>query len=223
LPQVETCVPIQKEKYVMMNNPFPKVVCAATLIIILCAVALSQTPETPESVAKNYFAAMQSGEWAKCAGLMHPEALVSMKRTFGSIVKADKSGEAAKALFGLKSAAEFEQLSDTAVFEKLMSFITGAVPDLKTALAASTSTILGQVAESPELAHIVYRTQIKVGAAEITQVELISFKKSGSSWRALLTADMEELFQKFAEGLSSPGDDKNDPPPPATAPKTRKP
>jgi hypothetical protein len=153
--------------------------------------------------------------------------LVSMKRTFGSIVKADKSGEAAKALFGLKSAAEFDQLSEPAVFEKLMGFITGAVPDLKTALAASTSTILGQVPENPELAHIVYRTQIKVGGAEITQVELISFKKTGSNWRALLTADMEELFQKFAEGLSSPGDDKpgdnkNDPPP-AAAPKTRKP
>src|SRR5215213_2690351 len=164
----------------IMKNLFPKAACAATLTIVFYAVALSQTPEAAESVAKNYFAAMQSGEWAKCAGLMHPEALVSMKRTFGSIVKADKSGEAAKALFGLKSAAEFEQLSDVAVYEKLMSFITGAVPDLKTALAASTSMILGQVAEGPELAHIVYRTQIKVGSAEVTQVELISFKKSGS-------------------------------------------
>ena len=206
-----------------MKKLFPKAVYAATLIMASCIVAFAQTPETPESVAKSYFAAMQKGEWAKCASLIHPEALVSMKKTFGSIVKADKSGEAAKALFGLKSPAEFDQLSDAAVFEKLMSFIADAVPDLKTALAASTSTILGQVAENPELAHIVYRSQIKVGAAEVTQVELISFKKTGTAWRALLTADMEELFQKFAEGLSSPGDDKSEPPPPAQAPKTRKP
>ncbi len=200
---------------------FPKAVCAATLIIVLNTVAFAQTPETPESVAKSYFAAMQKGEWGKCASLMHPEALVSMKKTFGSIVKTDKSGEAAKALFGLKSAADFDQLSDAAVFEKLMSFITDAVPDLKTALAASTSTILGQVTEGTELSHIVYRSQIKVGGAEVTQVELISFKKTGMTWRALLTAEMEELFQKFAEGLSSPGDDKSEPP--AQAPKTRKP
>jgi hypothetical protein len=126
-------------------------------------------------------------------------------------------------LFGLKSPAEFDQLSEAAVFEKLMNFITDAVPDLKSALAASTSTVLGQVNESPELAHIVYRTQVKLGGAEVTQVELISLKKSGSNWRALLTADMEELFQKFAEGLSAPGEDKNEPPSPAPAPKTRKP
>lgn len=206
-----------------MNKLFPKVVCSMTLAIVLCAVALSQTPETAEAVAKSYFAAMQAGDWAKCANLMHPEALVSMKRTFGSIVKADKSGEASKALFGLKNPAEFDQLSETAVFDKLMSFITGAVPDLKSALAASTSTVLGQVNERPELAHIVYRTQVKLGGAEVTQVELISLRKSGSTWRALLTADMEELFQKFAEGLSSPDEDKSEPVPPAQAPKTRKP
>ena len=108
------------------------------------------------------------------------------------------------------------------MFEKLMNFITGAVPDLKAALLASTSTFLGQVTENPELAHIVYRTQIKISGAEITQVELISFKKSGSTWRALLTGDMEELFRKFAEGLSNAGEDKNDSPP-ANAPKARKP
>lgn len=191
-----------------------------TLTVILAAlpgvVGIAQTAETPESVAKAYFAAMQAGDWAKCASLLHPEALVSMKRTFGSIVKADKSGEAAKTLFGLKSVAEFDQLGEAAVFEKLMSFLVSAVPDLKTALAASTNTVLGQVAEAPDLSHIVYRTQIKMSGAEVTQVELISFKKSGSSWRALLTADMEELFQKFAEGLSAPGDDDKKAPPAET-------
>lgn len=206
-----------------MKILFPKVACGAILIVALGIIAFSQTPETAESVAKSYFAAMQAGDWAKCASLMNSEALVSMKRTFGSIVKADKSGEASKALFGLKSPAEFDRLSDAAVFEKLMSFITDAVPDLKSALAASTSTVLGQVSESPELAHIVYRTQVKLGGAEVTQVELISLKKSGSNWRALLTADMEELFQKFAEGLSAPDEDKIGPPSPASAPKTRKP
>lgn len=206
-----------------MKNLFLKVAQVAILIIALGIVAFSQTPETAESVAKNYFAAMKAGDWAKCASLMNSEALISMKRTFGSIVKADKSGEASKALFGLKSPAEFDQLSETAVFEKLMSFITDAVPDLKSALAASTSAVLGQVNESPELAHIVYRTQVKLGGAEVTQVELISLKKSGSNWRALLTADMEELFQKFAEGLSAPDEDKVELPSPAPAPKTRKP
>ena len=91
-----------------MKNLLLKAVCVAILTIASGVVAFAQTPETAESVAKTYFAAMQAGDWARCASLMHPEALGSMKRTFGSIVKADKSGEAAKTLFGLKSAAEFD-------------------------------------------------------------------------------------------------------------------
>lgn len=190
-----------------------KVFLRLILILVVCLgltiTALARAnQETPESVAKAYFAAMQAGDWAKCASLMHPDALASMKRTFGAIINADKSGEAGKAIFGLKSNAEFAQLSDAAVFERLMNFIMGAVPAMKTALASSTSTILGKVDESPEIAHIVYRTEIKIAGAEASQVELISFKKRGATWRALMTADMEEMFNKFAEGMTSASKDE---------------
>ncbi len=179
-----------------------KAILIAVLTFVVAGSAFAQTPESPESVAKAYFAAMRSGDWAKCAGLMHPDALASIKRSFATVINADKSGGAAKAIFGLKSSAEFAQLTDAAVFERLMGFITSAVPDVKTAMEASTSTVLGQVSEGADLAHIVYRSQIKLGGAEVSQVELISLKKSGSAWRALLTSDMEELFEKFAEGMS---------------------
>ncbi|MGE0126505.1 MAG: hypothetical protein AB7U82_00245 [Blastocatellales bacterium] len=169
--------------------------------------------DTPESVAKAYFAAMQASDWAKCASYMHSDALASMKRTFGSVVSADKSSESARMIFGLKSGAEYSQLSEAAVFERLMSFIIGIVPDMKTALASSTNSILGRVDESPGLVHIVYRTRIKVGSAEVSEVELMSFRKQGATWRALLTSDMEEMFNKFAEGMApaSKEEEKNAP------------
>ena len=189
-------------------------------ILILSALSLASVagyaqaaPETPESVAKAYFDATQSGDWAKCAGFMHPEALASMKSMFAAVIQADKKGEAAKSIFGLKSGAEFAQLSEAVVFERLMGFLTNSVPEMKTVLAASKTSILGRVDESPELTHIVYRTQIKVAGEEMDEVDLISFKKYGATWRALLTSDMEEMFSKFAEGmLSAPkGEDKNSP------------
>lgn len=185
-----------------MKQFFFKAAISAALTLTLILPALAQSSETPESVAKAYFAAMKAGDWAKCAGFMHPEALASMKRAFTAVVNADKSEGAARKIFGVKSNADFEKLTDAAVFERLMDFIVSAVPEMKTALAASTNTVLGQVAEGQDVIHIVYRTQLKLGQAEVSQVELISLKKSGTIWRALLTADMEELFEKFAEGLS---------------------
>jgi len=178
---------------------------------ILILAALSVAPgaryaqaaqDTPESVAKAYFAAMQTGDWAKCANFMHADALASMKRTFNTVISADKTGEAAKSIFGLKSAAEYAQLSEAVIFERLMSFITGSVPEMKAVMAASTTSILGKVDESPDIAHVVFRTQIKLSGAEMNEVDLMSFKKQGATWRALLTSDMEEMFTKFAEGMT---------------------
>ena len=178
-------------------------------ILILAALGVATgggyaqaTQDTPESVAKAYFAAMQAGDWAKCASFMHTDALVSMKRMFSKVISADKTGEAAKSIFGLKGGAEYAQLSEDVIFERLMNFITGSVPEMKTVMSASTTSILGKVDESPELTHIVFRTQIKVAGAEMNEVDLISFKKQGGAWRALLTSDMEEMFTKFAEGMS---------------------
>jgi hypothetical protein len=160
--------------------------------------------ETPESAAKTYFAAMQAADWAKCASLMHPEALASVKRTLATIINADKTGDAAKTIFKLKSSEEFSQLSDTAIFERLMDFITGVAPDMKTALSSSTNTILGKVDEGPDLAHIVFRSRSKLEGEEVNEVDLISFKKQGSTWRALLTADMEGMLSQFADEMAPP-------------------
>ncbi len=173
-----------------------------TLITLSVITGAGYAQETPESVAKAYFAAMQAGDWAKCASFMHPDALASMKRMFAAVINADKTGGAAKTIFGLKSGAEYAQLSETAVFDRLMIFITSSIPEMKAALAASSTSILGKVDESPDLTHIVFRTQIKVAGEEINEIDLISFKKHGGTWRALLTSDMEEMFTEFAEGMT---------------------
>jgi len=189
-------------------------------ILILAALGVArvagyaqEAQDTPESVAKAYFAAQQAGDWAKCASFMHPDALATMKRTFSSVISADKTGEAAKSIFGLKSGAEYAQLSETVIFERLMTFITSSVPEMKSVLAASTNSVLGKVDESPELTHIVFRTQVKLAGAEMNEVDLISFKKQGDTWRALFTSDMEEMFTKFAEVIapSKKGGEKSAP------------
>jgi len=182
-----------------------------TSILILAALSAatgadfaSAAQDTPESVAKAYFAAMQSADWAKCASLMHHDALASMKSTLATVVNADKTGDAAKTIFKLKSVAEYSQLGEAAVFERLMDFITSVAPDMKTALAASTNTILGRVDEGPDLVHIVFRSRTKVEGEEVNEVDLISFKKQDSNWRALLTSDMEDMLNRFAEEMTPP-------------------
>jgi hypothetical protein len=185
-----------------MKKTFLKSILILAALVAVTGTGMAQ--ETPESVAKAYFAGMQASDWAKCASLMHQEALASMKSVFSTVVNADKSGDAAKTIFKLKSAGEYSQLSDAAVFERLMDFVTSSSPDMKTALASSTNTILGKVDESPDLTHVVFRSRTKIGGEEINEIDLISFKKQGSTWRALLTAEMEEMLNQFLESTAPP-------------------
>jgi hypothetical protein len=176
----------------------------AALSAVTWAYFARAAQDTPESVAKAYFAALQSADWAKCASLMHRDELASMKRTFAAAINAERTGDAAKTIFKLKSVAEYSQLNEATVFERVMDFITSVEPDMKTAMASSTNTILGRVDESPDLAHIVFRSRTKMGGEEINEVDLISFKKQDSTWRALLPSDIENMLNSLAEEIAPP-------------------
>jgi hypothetical protein len=179
--------------------------------------------DTPESVAKAYFAATQSADWAKCASLMHHDALASIKRTFAAAINADKTGDSAKTIFKLKSGAEYSQLSEATVFERLMDFITSVEPDMKSALASSTNTILGRVDESPDLAHVVFRSRTKMEGEEVNEVDLLSFKKQDSVWRALLPSDIENMLNSLAEEIAPPSKEDEKGAPAGAGRPTRKP
>lgn len=172
------------------------------LFLCLCLPVMAQSTEaTPESVAKDYIAASTSGDWAKAATFMDPEALVSFKNMFGEVMKMDKKNEAGRELFGLKSNAEFEQLSNEQVFVKLITLLITAVPQMKQMLSEAENTILGQVPEGSDVVHLLYRTKMKIGDGSISKVEVMSLKKSGTTWRLKLSEEMEGSFSAMAKSL----------------------
>lgn len=188
-----------------MKSFFLKSILALVACFGLAAAASAQTTqETPESVAKAYFAAMQSGDWAKCASLMHPDYLGSVKRLLSTIIIADESGKWAKKVFGLKSNSDFAQLSEDAVFIRLMRFYTRDEPDMKNSfLAGYINKILGRVDERPDLVHIIYRSQIKLTGAEWSVVRLISLNKDGMKWRVLETREIHDAISQATKMIAS--------------------
>ncbi|GEM_PF-581195 len=175
-----------------MKRYLSKVIVVGMVCLCLTSPAFAQTSqETPESVAKASFAAMQAGDWATYTRLMHPDGLAAMKRKIAVEVNADKSGQAAKEavkLLRLKSLDEFARLSDAAVFER---FLAGfSTPELKASMQASTQTVLGKVPEGPDLVHVVSRLHMNVGGAWVNKVDVTSLKKYGTIWRLLMNDEM---------------------------------
>ncbi len=193
------------------------------LCLCFCMPVLGQSTEaTPEAVAKEYVAASTSGDWAKAATFIDPEALVSFKNMFGEVMKMDKKNEAGKELFGLKNNAEFEQLSGEQVFTKLISMLVTMVPQMKQMLSEAENTILGQVPEGNDVVHILYRTKMKIGDGSMSKVDVMSLKKSGTTWRLKLSEEMEGSFSAMAKSLLQKAQEDSTAKPPAAKRPARK-
>jgi hypothetical protein len=191
------------------------------LLLFALALPIVAQEETPETVAKAYFAALQADDWTKAATYMHPESLESLKRTLAASVKLDKKNEVGKQLFNLKDNAEFEQLSPAEVFTRVITGLTANLPMMKEMLTDSQTTIIGQVPEAPDLLHIVYRMEMKMQNAPVTKLAVMSLKKSGDTWRMLLSGDMEAAFTTIAKALEA--EVNNPAPAPAKAAPAKRP
>jgi hypothetical protein len=191
--------------------PIPRTALAAALLAALTIAAPSHdlrgqssaptasssaTPssgDTPEAVGRQYAQAMRAGDWSKAAGLMHPEALRKLRALMAPIAEADSSGEVARTLFQVQSARELATLSDAELFTRLFAFLMTRSPELKESLGGADMTMIGHVAEGPDVVHVVYRFRMPVRGITVEKIETMSMRRNGESWRVLLTGDIEGL------------------------------
>jgi len=149
--------------------------------------------------------AMRRGDWKTCAELMHPDALAQLKRLFRPLVAGDQGRTVGTLFFNVRTPAEYERLTEPQAFERLMRGLIQMMPDMRAMMGASSFNIVGHVPEAPDVAHVVYRMKMSTQGIEMTKTTVMSLRRSGTSWRGLLTGDIEGLAAAFARmGASSP-------------------
>ncbi|TPW17947.1 MAG: hypothetical protein FD130_457 [Halothiobacillaceae bacterium] len=72
--------------------------------------------------------------------------------------------------------------------------------------------VLGEVKEGNDIAHVVTRTKVSVGEVEVEAMEVVSFKKSGDSWKALMSGKMKGMANQLRAALTQ--QQNRQPPPP---------
>jgi hypothetical protein len=208
----------------------------------LPAVSAQADQDTPEAVAKVYVEATLAGDWAKAASFMHPDSLAQFRKLFEPIFANEKAAKMAGMLFGVNSRAEFDQLSDAQAFEKLIgsliSGIGGAIPGFDKLLSKASFNIIGQIAETPDIVHLLYRTQVPLDDIQIknapaftknvtiTKLEVMTLKRYENTWRLTLSSEIEGMAQVFANIFAAAAtEEANGAPrkPPSRPAKVRKP
>src|SRR5262245_18550101 len=197
--------------------------------------------DTPEAVAKAFVAATQTADWAKAASFMHPDSLAQFKKLFEPMFVNEKAARAAGELFGIKSRAEFDQISGAQLFEKLMGWIAGLIPGFSNLMDKASLDIIGHIAETPELVHLLYRTRASLDDMQLkeapdifknvtfTKLEVMTLKRHENTWRLTLSDEVDSMMQMFtnisALGAAAPAEEGNgaNPKPPSRPAKAKKP
>lgn len=138
---------------------------------------------------------MRDTDWIRAASLMHPSALAQFHDLFRPILQWDNPAltQARKELFGIGSAVEAAQTSDTALVASLLRFGTAQEQGFAAALRTAQLNVIGHVPEGADTVHMLARISLSLDSVPFSQVEVISFRRYGSTWRTLLKADISAM------------------------------
>jgi hypothetical protein len=174
---------------------------AAALLLAVAAgtVAPARAADTPEQVAKKVADATKAADWKAFSALFHPDALAELKKLLREITAEESTREMSKMFLGVTTPAELDKMTSEQVFERFMGTISTQIPGFADALKSADIQIVGHLEEKPDLAYVVTRNTVQVGELKMTKMEVISLRKQGDTWKALLSGSMEGFVAQIRQ------------------------
>ncbi len=182
--------------------------CASRFVLPAVAILAAAAPAlpaqgaaaTPEAFANRYFATLVAGDFAGNAALMHPSALAAMRKFVTAIGTGDSTGRALEQVLGVTDKRTIAALSDVALYERFVRTTLGAEPGVLAAMQSARVEVVGHVDEGADVTHIVYRMTMKLGDLQSKKTDVLTLKRDGKEWRALLTGDIENAIARMSPG-----------------------
>ncbi|MBU0985484.1 MAG: hypothetical protein KKA42_16545 [candidate division Zixibacteria bacterium] len=177
-----------------------------TFVLLLIASQTSSVQggreETPEALAEEYFAVLQTEGMSAVGRFMHPDALSDFKDMLVPVFRLQiETGQ--RQLLSLTfgdsvEVADLDAMDPTAFFNGFMNVIT-ALPD---GLQPSFDKleVLGTIEEG-QARHVLTRVSVGAGEMAITAFEVLSFIPYEDSWRLQLSGKMKGLAQQLQASM----------------------
>lgn len=180
----------------MRVRGMPPLPAALIAVALAAAPAAAQAPaETPEQVAQQYLQATRDTDWARVAGLLHPDALAQLHGFFAPILQCQtpEAAEARRQIFGITSSVQAARTSDSALAVSLFRGAAGGQRGMASVLRTARLQVLGDVPEGRDTVHVVSRLSLTYDSLQVTEMEVVSLARSGPTWRVLLKSDFTAL------------------------------
>lgn len=171
---------------------------------------LAEATATPESTAELYLRSLRGIRWGAAAQFIHPATLDRFRNIVTAMVEADTTGRLRRTLTGVADSAAYARLGSDRVFERAVGTMIDSMPGLMHAIFDRDDRVVGHVSESPDSAHVVYRTTPRIGGA-VSEVNVMQLTRTDAGWRVHWSDELQVLdtaLRGFARPQRAP------PPPP---------
>ena len=150
---------------------------------------------SPRAVAQRVLGALASRSAAGFVRDMHPEALAAFKsgvvRGLSQVTAAEDKAEAEKFFQGDET---FDQLSAMSAERFFTAYMGGVFQRMRAEGDVRVNyAVLGDVPEGNNLVHVVYRGRITAGDQTLSDVDILTLRRSPGGWKALLSGELRAL------------------------------
>lgn len=183
---------------------------AATLLMMVSGEA--QAEPSPEGIVRVYFYSLKVGDFKAVAAIMDEQELDDFKQALMPVIDEGwasvsegplQEAVALRKLVGGDGIEGMHAKTPEAFFAHFMSWIVAMNPAIPQSLAKTSIHTLGHVTED-DMAHVVYRISLPVEQASSTQLNVISLRKKGETWRLMMTREIGQMKQMLQMLVAEP-------------------
>ena len=169
------------------------------IFLLLFAFSKLTLAETAIERANLYFADMQDGNYELMVGHFHPDDLKEFRQLM-SFYK-DYSTEQQRDFFlnyfgGYLTTESVDRMSDEEFVGLILDNVMSVADEVIKAVSYKVD-LIGDVAESEELVHVVARINLKSQLMEAEDMEVLSLRKFQSGWRVVMPVKVKSLADQL--------------------------
>jgi hypothetical protein len=165
------------------------------MAVLLLAIDANAKDLDPESFARAYFSAMTKNDTTALAASMHPTALTQFKSKFEPLFQDNSATHTSTELMSIisvKTLGEIKRMPPQAFYAAFFSGLAKIKPEYLELINNSRFEVLGHVQEKQDT-HVVYRVVVRIGGQTAKRMAVLSLRRNGDSWGALLTTEAEGI------------------------------
>lgn len=155
------------------------------------AQTLPELTATPEEAADLFIRSVRARRWSAAAQFVDAETLGLFREVVTMITEVPEGGELLRYLTGVDTTG-YRGLEPPEVFARALTALTDDMAGLSHSLADRDDEILGHVAEGPDSAHVVYRTQMRLSGS-VPEVNVMQMRRGPAGWRVLWSDELDVL------------------------------